>query len=123
MPHQGTHPFMAPYAAGEAPALILAGIFVARGERKGSTIPMPTFARRPSTVSTLILEEIAQFFLVGQQRQQVYWNCNSTNFLKPGDYLFWFLGGNAMGQRDGDCRFIGGIEVIAISCGQEFPVF
>ena len=48
--YQGIHQFAIPSVAGEAPALISKGKPVAReDERKGSTIPMPTFARRPPT--------------------------------------------------------------------------
>ena len=35
------------------------------------TIPMPTFARRPSTVSSTIPVEFRQNSMVGQQRQQI----------------------------------------------------
>ena len=46
-PHQGTHPCMAPNAAGEASALISTGRPVAREEERiGSTIPMPTFCKQ-----------------------------------------------------------------------------
>ena len=42
IPYQGTHPFVAPNAAGEAPVLISTGKLVAsEDERIGSTIPMP----------------------------------------------------------------------------------
>ena len=36
-----------------------------------STIPMPTFARRPWTTSSLFLVDIPQNSMVGQQRQQI----------------------------------------------------
>ena len=63
---------MAPNAAGEAPALLSTLRPVAREEERiGSTIPMPTFARRPPTISSLKPVDIPQFFLVGQQRQQI----------------------------------------------------
>ena len=39
-------------------------------DRISGTIPMPTFARRPSTVSSLLPVEIPQNSLVGHQRQQ-----------------------------------------------------
>ena len=43
---------------------------------------------------------------------------------KPSGCLFWFsLGSDVMDQRGGDGRFNGGIEVIAIRCGQEIPEF
>ena len=71
-PYQGIHSSMAPNAAGEAPALISTGRLVAREEeRVGSTIPMPTFARRPPTMSSFIPVDIPQSSIVGQQRQQI----------------------------------------------------
>ena len=70
---------------------------------------MPTFARRPSTISSFFLVDI-------DSRCR---NCNSTSFLhvlhfmledknqKPSDYLFWFsIGSNVMDQKSGDGRFI-----------------
>ena len=70
--YQGTHPFMAPKAAREAPALISSGRLVAREEERiGSTIQMPTFARRPPTMSSFIPLDHPQSSMVGQQRQQI----------------------------------------------------
>ena len=48
------------------------GRLVARDEdhNKG-TNPMPTFARRPSTMNSLLLVDIPQNSMVGQQRQQI----------------------------------------------------
>ena len=40
-------------------------------ERTGSTIPMPTFARRPPTMSSFVPVDIPQSSVVGQQRQQI----------------------------------------------------
>ena len=40
-------------------------------ERNGSTIPMPTFAGMPSTMSSTIHCEFPQNYMVGQQRQQI----------------------------------------------------
>ena len=37
----------------------------------GGTIPMPTFARRPSTMRSLFPVDIPQNSMVGQQRQQI----------------------------------------------------
>ena len=71
IPKQGNRPFITPNAAGEAPALISTGRLVAREEEIGSTIPMPTFARRPPTVSSFKLVDIPQSSVVGQQRQQI----------------------------------------------------
>ena len=59
-------------AAGEAPRSQAQGDFVAReDEGLGSRIPMPTFARRPPTVSSFVLVEIPQNSMAGQQRQQI----------------------------------------------------
>ena len=48
-------------------------------KQRGDTIPMPTFARRPSTTSSIIPVEFLQNSMVGQQRQCR--NCNSANSL------------------------------------------
>ena len=48
------------------------GTPVARDEdRIGSTIPMPTYARRPSTTNSLFPVDIPRSSMVGQQRQQI----------------------------------------------------
>ena len=63
IPYQGTHPFMAPNAAGEVPVHTSTGRPVAREEERiGSTIPMPTFARRPPTMSSSRLVDIPLSF-------------------------------------------------------------
>ena len=63
------------------------------------TIPMPTFATRPSTMSSTIPVELPQNSMVGQQTQRIS-ECDSTNSLihshfgventiqKSSDYLF-----------------------------------
>ena len=52
---------MAPNAASEAPALISTGKPVAReDERIGNTIPVPTFARRPPTMSSFVPVDFPQ---------------------------------------------------------------
>ena len=57
---------MTPSAAGEAPAPISTGRLVAReDERIGSTIPMPTFARRPPALSSCVPVDIPQSSMVG----------------------------------------------------------
>ena len=72
IPYQGTHPFITQNAAGEAPALISIGKLVAREhERRGSTIPMPTFARRPPTISSFVPVDIPLSSMVGHQRHQI----------------------------------------------------
>ena len=99
-------------------------------EMKG-TIPMPTFARKPSTMSSLF--------------RRIRWldskdskcrNCNSTSsrthFIsmledkmpKPIDHLFRFsIGDHVMDQRSGDGRFIGCIKILAINCWKELSKF
>ena len=47
-------------------------IFFARDDKQSrGTIPMPTFAERPSTMSSKIPVEFPQNSMVGQQRQQI----------------------------------------------------
>ena len=46
-------------------------IFTRDNKQSGDTIPMPIFARRPSTMSSLIPVEMPQNSMVGQQRQQI----------------------------------------------------
>ena len=78
---------MTPSAAGEGPALTSTGKLVAReDERIGSTIPMPTFARRPPTMSSFALVDIPHSFMVGQQR---YRNFNFDKFPTPSSFLPW----------------------------------
>ena len=72
IPYKGTHQFMTSTAAGQAPAPISTGRLVAREEdRKGSTIPVPTFARRPTTMNSFVPVDSPQSSMVGQQRQQI----------------------------------------------------
>ena len=89
--YRGTHPFMTPNAAGETPALISTGKAVARkDERVGSTIPMPTFARRPPIMSSL-LKWILHSSVVGQQRQQIS-ELQFDKFPDPQSFLVcWFF--------------------------------
>ena len=66
-----------------------AGTLVARDEDQNrSTIPMPTFARRPSTMSSLFPVDIPQNSMVGQQRRQI----SELQFDKlptPSSFLYW----------------------------------
>ena len=52
------------------------------------TIPMPTFAGRPSTVSPLIQVEFPQNSTVGQQRQQIA-ELQFDKFPNPQSFLVW----------------------------------
>ena len=47
------------------------GPFSQEMTKNRDTIPMPTFARRPSTVTSLMLVECPQNSMVGHQRQQI----------------------------------------------------
>ena len=57
-------------------------------ERIGSTIPMPTFARKPPTMSSFVTVDIAQSSMVGQQRQQIS-ELQFDKFLTPSSFLCW----------------------------------
>ena len=117
-PYQRIHHSMTPGDTGSVPVHIGTRTLVARYEdlNRGS-IPMPTFGRRQSTISSLFPVDIPQNSMVGQQR---YRNCNSINsytfyirmwedtIQKPSDYLFRFsIGGHVMDQRSRDGRFTG----------------
>ena len=75
---------------------------------------MPTFAGRPSTMSSLIPVEFPQNLWL-DSKDSKYRNCNSANspitnhlglehtMQKSSDYLFGFsIRSNVMGQRSGD---------------------
>ena len=87
--HLSHHKYLIkPSAAGEAPAFISTGRLVAREEERiGSTFPMPTFARRPPTMSSFILKDTPQSFMVGQQRQQVS-ELQFDEFPSPSSFFF-----------------------------------
>ena len=53
------------------------------------TIPLPTFASKPLTTSCTIPVDVPQNYVVGQQRQQISRNCDSTNSLIH--HHFWCL--------------------------------
>ena len=57
-------------------------------ERNGSTIPMPTFAGRPSTVSSSMPVGFPQNSMVGQQRQQIS-ELQFNKFPNPKSFLVW----------------------------------
>ena len=89
IPYQGIHSFLTRSAAGEAPALISTRRPVAREEERiGSTIPMPTFARKSPTMSSSILVDIPQNSMVGPQRQQIS-ELQFDKFTTPSSFLFW----------------------------------
>ena len=60
-------------ATGAVPVHIGTGTPVARDEdRIRGTIPIPTFASRPSTMNSLLPVDTPQNSMVGQQRQQIW---------------------------------------------------
>ena len=70
--YQGIYHHRTPGVTGSIPVHIGTGTPVARDEeRNRGTIPMPTFARRPSTISSFFPVDIPQNSMVGQQRQQI----------------------------------------------------
>ena len=67
-PFRGIHQCATPSAVGEVPVLISTGApFAREEERIGNTIPMPTFASRPSTMRSFSPVDIPQSSMVGQQ--------------------------------------------------------
>ena len=52
------------------------------------TIPMPTFATRPSTTSSTLPVELPQNYMVGQQRQQIS-ELQFGKFPDPQSFLVW----------------------------------
>ena len=57
-------------------------------DRIKDTIPMPTFARRPPTMSSFIPVDIPQISVVGQQRPQIS-EFQFDKFPTPQSFLFW----------------------------------
>ena len=83
------HHFTTPGAAGSSPVHFGTGTLVARDEDLNrETIPMPTFVRRTSTTSSLLLVEIPQNSLVGQQRQPMS-ELQFGEFPTPYTFLCW----------------------------------
>ena len=134
---QGIHCCTTPIETGSVPQAIGTGTCFARDEERiKGTIPMPTIAKKPSTMSSFILPHIPQYSVVGQQRQQTselqfdrFPSPQSFLMLeekiqKPGDFLFWFcIVGHVMDQRCGDSRFTGWIKILATNCWTEFSKF
>ena len=126
--HQGIHPCAPQRERESVPQATRSGTPIARDDKQNrGIIPMPTFAGRPSTMSSSILVEFPHNLLVGQQRQQISelqfdkfptphsYLCWKIKIQKSNDYLFWFsIGGYVMDQRSRDGRFIWGIKILAI---------
>ena len=69
IPHQGFLHSMNQCATGGIPVQRSAERLVAKGEEQiGSTVPMPSFARRPSTMNFCSSAEIPQNSMADQQR-------------------------------------------------------
>ena len=62
--------------------------FARDDEQNKGTLPMPTCARRPSTMSSLMLVEFPQNPMVGQQRQQIS-ELQFDKFPAPLSFLVW----------------------------------
>ena len=87
--YQRIHHSVTPGATGSVPVHCDTGTVVARDEdlNKG-TIPMPTFAGRPSTMSSKIPVEFPQNSMVGQQRQQIS-ELQFDKFPSPQSFMVW----------------------------------
>ena len=78
-----------PSATGAVPVHICTGALVAGDEERiGSTIPMPTFAGRSSTLNSLLPVDLPQMSIVGQQRQHIS-ELQFDKFPTPSSLLFW----------------------------------
>ena len=83
------HHSVTPGDTGSVPVHIGTRTPVARDEyHNRGTIPMPTFARRPSTISSLFPVDIPQNSMVGQQRQQIS-ELQFDGFPAPSTFLRW----------------------------------
>ena len=63
-------------------------LFARENKQNRDTIPTPTFAGRPSTMSSFILVEVPQNSMVGQQRQQIS-ELQIDKFPNPQSFLVW----------------------------------
>ena len=84
------HHSTTPGDTGSVPVHIGVKTLVARDEDQNrSTMPMPTFARRPSSISSSFAVDIPHNSLVRQHRPCRYRNCNSINSLHRLHFLCW----------------------------------
>ena len=87
--HQGLHYRTTPRETGSVPQTTgTETSFTSDEEQNGGTIPMPTFARRPSTMSSLFPVDFPQNYMVGQQRQQIS-ELQFDKFLYPRSFFVW----------------------------------
>ena len=88
-PSQGIHYCATPRQTGSIPQTTGTGTSFTRDEEQNrNTLPMPTSARRPSTMSSLIPVEVQQNSMVGQQRQQIS-ELQFDKFPTPFSSLCW----------------------------------
>ena len=86
---QEMHPYAPQTERESVPQATGSGTLFARDDKQsGDTIPMPTFARRPSTMSSTIPVEFPQISMVGQQRQQIG-ELQFDKFPNPQSVLVW----------------------------------
>ena len=89
-PSQGIHYCATPRQTGSVPQATGTGTsFTGDEEQNRSTLPMPTFARRPSAMSSLIPVEVQQNSMVGQQRQQISSELQFDKFPTSSSFLCW----------------------------------
>ena len=87
--YQGILHSTTPSATGAVPVHVCTEALVARGEDQiGSTIPMPTFAGRLSTMSSFLPVDMPQNAKVGQQRQQIS-ELQFDKFTTPSTFSCW----------------------------------
>ena len=87
--HQGIHPCASQKERGSVARVAGSGTLFARDDKqREDTIPMPTIARRSSTMSSLIPLEFPQNYVVGQQRQQIS-ELPFDTFRSPQPFLVW----------------------------------
>ena len=88
-PSQGIHCCATPRETGSVPQTTGTGTSFTRDEEQNrGTFPMPTFARRPSTMSSLIPVAVQQNCMVGQQQQQMS-ELQFDKFPTPTSFLCW----------------------------------
>ena len=136
--NQRIHHSLTPGDTGSVPLHIGVRTLVARDEeRNGGKIPMPTFARRLSTMSSIFRVEIPQNSIVGQQRQQIselqfnripystkHFLCSKTRFTNqvttcsgfPSEAMLWIK----------EVEMVDSLDELKSSrsvAGKKFPIF
>ena len=99
--HQEIHPCAPQRKRGSVPQAAGSGTPFTRDDKQGKgTIPMQTFAGRPSTMSSIIPEELPQNSMVGPQRQQI-----SELAIREIPYSTFIFGVENTIQKSSDCLF------------------